>query len=501
MTSSLPKLRRLPVLLATALLAACASTGGLQPASEPRPIDDHTVTRSLSGAPLSPAAFPAQDWWRSLGDPQLDALVAEALQGSPSLAAADARVRKAQAQAGLANAARKPTVSATGQYVGAQLPSGLAGDEIGGQLMHNAVLMLNFDVPLDVWGGKRADYLAALGQAHAGEVEAQAARLSLAANVARSYVALAQAFDSLDVANREQARSERLLGLSRQRVKAGIDSQLSMRNAEVSIATAKAQAEVAQQQIDSLRNTIAALLGQSPDRGLAIERPHLLQVDAPAIPSVLPSELLGHRPDVVAARWRVEAAAQGIKSAKAKFKPSINLSGLVGLAATGFSGLFDNDALLGFGGPAISLPIFDGGQLRQNLASHDADYDLAVAGYDQAVVDGLHQVVDAVQAIRSLDAQSASLDEAHAAAAAAMDLASKRYHAGLANQLDVLAVQKPLLQIEQQIAAVRAQRYAAAIDLDQALGGGLQPAAPQSADSVSVSPSSTQSPSTPATTP
>jgi NodT family efflux transporter outer membrane factor (OMF) lipoprotein len=498
MTSSHPKFHRLPVVLATALLAACASTGGLQPAAEPHPIDDHVLTRSLSGASLSPAEFPAQDWWRSLGDPQLDALIAEALQGSPSLAAADARVRKAQAQAGLADAERKPTVGASGQYVVAQLPSGLAGDEIGGQLIHNAVLMLNFKWPLDVWGGKRADYMAALGQAHASEIEAQAARLTLAANVARTYVALAQAFDGLDVANREQARSEQLLGLSRQRVKAGIDSQLSMRNAEVSIATAKAQAEVAQRQIDGLRNAIAALLGESPDRGLAIERPHLLQAPAPGVPSVLPSELLGHRPDVVAARWRVEAAAQGIKSAKAKFKPSIDLSALVGLAATGFSGLFDNDALLGFGGPAISLPIFDGGRLRQNLASHDADYDLAVAGYDQTVVDGLHEVVDAVQAIRALDAQSASLEQARAAAASAYDLAGKRYRAGLANQLDVLAVQKPLLQVEQQLVAVRAQRYAAAIDLDQALGGGLQPATPPPGDSIG----STSSPSsTPATTP
>ncbi len=501
MTSSPFVLRRLPVLLATAMLAACASTGGLQPAAEPHPIDGHSVTRSLSGASLSPADFPDQDWWRSLGDQQLDTLIAEALQGSPSLAAADARVRKAQAQAGIADAARKPTLGASGQYVVAQLPSDLAGDEIGGELMHNAVLMLNFKWPLDVWGGKRADYLVALGRAHASEIEAQAARLALAANIARSYIALAQAFDSLDIADQERTRSEKLLGLSHQRFKAGIDSQLSLRNAEVSIATAKAQADLARQQIDSARNTISALLGQGPDRGLAIERPRLLQAAPPAIPSVLPSELLGHRPDVVAARWRAEAAAQGIKSAKAKFKPSIDLSALVGLAATGFSGLFDNDALLGFGGPAISLPIFDGGQLRQNLASHDADYDLAVAGYNQTVVDGLHQVVDAVQAIRSLDAQSASLDEAHAAAAAAMDLASRRYRAGLSNQLDVLAVQRPLLQIEQQIAGVRAQRYAAAIDLDQALGGGLQPAAPPLTGSGSASTASTSSHSTSATTP
>ena len=131
--------------------------------------------------------------------------------------------------------------------------------------------------------------------------------------------------------------------------------------------------------------------------------------------------------------------------------------------------------------------------MRQNLASHDADYDLAVAGYDQTVVDGLHQVVDAVQAIRALDAQSASLEQARAAAASAYDLAARRYRAGLANQLDVLAVQKPLLQIEQHLAGVRAQRYAAAIDLDQGLGGGRQPA--PTTDSVSsLSPSSASSP-------
>src|SRR5690606_8889558 len=319
-----PMSRSLPLAAALAGILAvsgCAGTGNLQPAAAPHDPDSLEVARSLAGAPLSPAAFPRADWWRALGDPQLDALVDEALRGTPSLAAADARVRKPQAQAGLADAARKPTVGGSAQYAVAQLPSGLAGDEIGGQLMHNAVLMANLDWPLDVWGGKRADYEAALDQAHASEIEAQAARLALAANVARSYVALAQAFESKDVAGREQARSEDLLKLARQRVDAGLDNRMSLRNAEAAIATAKAQAEGAQQQIDTLRNAIAALLGQGPDRGLAIERPQLLQAPAPALPSTLPSELLGHRPDVVAARWRVEAAGQGIKSAKAKFKP------------------------------------------------------------------------------------------------------------------------------------------------------------------------------------
>src|SRR5690606_23022101 len=177
----------------------------------------HAVARSVAGAPLSEAGFPAQDWWRAFGDPQLDALVAEALDGSPSLVAADARLRKARAQAGLAEAARKPSVGASAQYAVAQLPESLAGDETGGELMHNAVLMLNFDWPLRVSGGRRAACGAALGQARASEVDAQAARLALAANGSRAYIALAPAFESKDLARREQERSARLLQLSRQR--------------------------------------------------------------------------------------------------------------------------------------------------------------------------------------------------------------------------------------------------------------------------------------------
>jgi NodT family efflux transporter outer membrane factor (OMF) lipoprotein len=200
---------------------------------------------------------------------------------------------------------------------------------------------------------------------------------------------------------------------------------------------------------------------------------------------VLPSELLGHRADVVAARWRVQAASRGIDAAKATFKPSVNLNAIVGLASAGLSDLFSSDALLGFGGPAISLPIFDGGGLRSQLAKSDADYDLAVAAYNQALVDALHEVADALQALRSLDAQLASSAQARDAAQTAWQLASDRYHAGLGTQLDVLVAQRPLLQFDQQHAALHAQRLQAAVDLDHALGGGLalQPPPPDNPDS------------------
>jgi NodT family efflux transporter outer membrane factor (OMF) lipoprotein len=463
-------------LLATLMLVGCASTHGLAPTLHPLDPDRLESTHTLAG--FSDAAFPTQAWWTAFGDPQLDTLITEALAGTPGLDAADARARQAQAQAGLADAARQPSLGASAQETGVQLPQTLAPAPIGGKLQMSTILMLNFKWEPDLWGGKRAKYEAAVGQARAAEVDAQAARLTLSSNIATAYVALAQAYDALDVAKREQTRTSRLSDLSRQRVKAGIDNQLQLRQAESGIAAAQQQAQAAQQRIDALQNALAALLGKGPDRGLAISRPHLAQGASPTVPNVLPSELLGHRADVVAARWRVEAASRGIAASKATFKPSINLNAIVGLASTGLSDLFSSDALLGFGGPAISLPIFDGGGLRSQLARSDADYDVAVAAYNQTLVDALHDVADAVQSARSLDAQIASTTQARDAAQAAWQLASARYHAGLGNQLDVLAAQQPLLQFDQMLAALRAQRLTAAIDLDRALGGGLSPNAP-----------------------
>jgi NodT family efflux transporter outer membrane factor (OMF) lipoprotein len=479
-----PRLRFAPLLLATVVAAGCASTHGLAPESRLTDAGALPASRSLAPYALSDAAFPTQDWWNALGDPQLDALIREALQGSPSLAAADARVRQAQAQAGLADAARKPTVGFGAQYSGSQLPETVAPPPIGGSYLGVEVLTLDFKYSPDLWGGKRAQYEAAVGSARAAEVEAQAARLTLSSNVARTYVALAQAYDAFDVAGREQGRSSHLFDLGSQRVKAGLDNQLQLRQSESLIASAKQQQQAAQQQIDALRNALAALLGKGPDRGLDIARPKLLTAPSPAVPSVLSSELLGHRADVVAARWRVESASRSIDASKAAFKPSINLTALVGLASAGLSDLFTSDAALGLGGPALSLPIFDGGRLRSGLAKSDADYDLAVATYNQTLVGALHEVTDAVQAARSLDAQIVSAKQARDAAQAALSIADARYRAGLGTQLDVLSAQRPLLQLDQQLAGLQAQRYAATIDLDRALGGGLVLEAPAPADAA-----------------
>lgn len=492
MLSPLPRARRwtaaaLPMAMFAALAAGCASTHGLSPAGTPTDADALSARQSLGDAVTDQAVFPRQDWWSALGDPQLDALIDEALRGAPSLDVADARVRQAQAQAGLADAARKPSLSASAQYAGLRVPETLAPPPLGGDYTGVGIVGLNFRHSFDLWGGHRAKWEAAVGQARAAEVDAQAARLTLSVQIATAYVGLAQAFDAQEVANAEHDRAQRLLTLGQQRVAAGLDNQMQVRVAESAVATAKQQQEAASRQIEAQRHALAALLGQGPDRGLSIARPALLKAPAPAVPSVMSSELLGHRPDVVAARWRVDAARHGIKASKAEFYPTINLSAMVGLAAGNLADLFSSDALLLQGGPAISLPIFDGGRLRSQLARSDADYDLAVAQYNGSLSTALREVADAVSSARSLDLQIADVTAAREAAQQAWMLAGNRYRAGLGTQLDVLAAQRPLLQADQHLAALRAQRALAAIELNRALGGGL-PLTPPSNDTTASAP-------------
>ena len=175
------------------------------------------------------------------------------------------------------------------------------------------------------------------------------------------------------------------------------------------------------------------------------------------LPGVLPSELLGRRPDIVAARWRVEAADKQIKVAKTKFYPSFNLTALAGVVAPNVGDLLKSSSTFAYIGPALSLPIFEGGKLRANLANTDAQYDLAVANYNQTVLDALRDVADRVNAVRSLAQQAQSQQQAVDTARAAFDLAQQRYRAGIGSYLDVLTAQSTLLQSQQQPACSRSR--------------------------------------------
>lgn len=468
---------RLPSMVAVCamslLLAACASTGGLEPEAHVLKPGSLAAGRSLAGTRLSAAAWPKSEWWRSLGDPQLDTLISEALKHNPDMAIAAARVRMAEANARLVDADRKPTVTGSAGFAGAHLPGTVLPPPIGGSFGWSKDAYLNFHWDLDLWGGKRAAWEAAVDTAHASVVDARAARLMLSVSVARSYAALGYAFRQQALANEELKRAGDARKLTKQRVDAGIDSALQIKRADAEVATARQQLAAAARQVDAARVALSVLLGQGPDRGLDITRPQRLTLAELAVPPDLPADLLGRRPDLVAARWRVEAAERGIKAAKTRFLPDISLGALAGLVAEGGTTLFQLPARFYEFGPALSLPIFDGGRLRANLATRDAQYDLAVSTYNKTLIAAINQVADNLHGLHSLALQIKAQKQALDAARDAWKLSEQRYKAGVGSFLEALGVRQQLLQAEQTAAALHARQVDLAIQLIQSLGGGF----------------------------
>jgi len=457
-------------------LAGCVSSGGLHPQGSL--IDAITLKsdRSLSNVQVSPAAWPNQDWWTGLGDPQLSALIDEALKDNPNLAVADARARQAQAQAGAADAERGPTVDAGANVVGQRLPLTAAPPALGGgHFTWFKDARVGFSWGLDLWGGKRAAWEAALGQQRAYEVETQAARITLSTNVARAYTQLSYAYAQLDVAKAEHERATTARQLTQQRVTAGVDNQLQLKQSDTEVANADQQLAAAHRAIDAARSSLSVLLGKGPDRGLDITRPQQLEPAALAAPADLSTELLGHRADLVAARWRVESAGKEIKVAKTQFMPNVSISAMAGVAAFGSINPLQLPARFYTFGPSLSLPIFDGGRLRSNLSGKNAQYDEAVAQYNQTLVRAVNEVADDYDAVQSAQEQVAAQQRALDAATQAWQLAEQRYKAGVGSYLEALIVRQQLLLAQQRMAALKSQQVDLSVQLIQALGGGFRP--------------------------
>ena len=466
-------LLRTASLLLALLVAGCASTGGLAPESSLTGANDLASRRSLAAQPVSPDAWPDAAWWKSFGDSNLDALIDEALAGSPTLKVAAARTRKAVASAESAKASLYPQVNADFAATRERFPAhGSVPPPAAASWNTQYQLQATLGWELDFWGKNRAAYESALGQAKATEIDAAAARLALAVSVAQAYVQLQRDYAQRDVASATLARRERIYALTRDRNAAGIDSRLELKQAESALPAAREEIEQIDESIALTRNQLAALLGQGPDRGLAIPRPAAQAIGRVALPTVIPAELIGRRPDIAARRARVQAASKDIDVAKAEFYPNVNLAAFIGLQSLGASGFLSAASrMIGFG-PAVSLPIFDAGRLRANLAGRDADYDIAVEKYNQALADGLRDVVDQLASIRSVEAQRAQQVQALAMAQEAYDLALLRYREGIGNYLQVLSVEQPLLAQQSLDVDLHSRELALSIQLIRALGGG-----------------------------
>ncbi|WP_260435914.1 efflux transporter outer membrane subunit [Burkholderia sp. Bp9143] len=465
-------------MLAAILLAACASSSGLRTRAEAIDPQNLEVAHSLSSVSFSTAAWPTDAWWTDLGDDQLNRFIRDGLQGQPSLHVAEARVRAAQAVSGIVEAALYPQINASATSARLRFSEkGTVPPPIAGtwQTVNDATLGVSYE--FDFWGKNRAAMEAALDHAHATEVDLQAARLVLTTTLTRTYLRLDAAYDLRDLAESTLKQREQTLALTRRRVAAQIDSELELTQAEAALPAARERIVSLNESIALLDNQLAALQGKGPDAGLVIQRPHLAKIGIVQLPTDLPVELIGRRPDVVAGRWRVEAARRDIKVARAQFYPNISLNAFVGLQRLGFDDFLSAGSRVIGIGPAVSLPIFDGGRRRGNLALKQAVYDESVETYNATLIDALHDVVDQLVSLRWLEAQETEQNQALQLAQHAYDLAIRQYRNGVANYLQVLIAESQVLLQKRLVIESRARDRELRLNLIRALGGGYVPTA------------------------
>jgi NodT family efflux transporter outer membrane factor (OMF) lipoprotein len=459
---------RLSAVLAAAVLAGCASFSGIDSQSTLRTAQDVGVPQADATAveQLSP------QWWKDFGDPQLDKLVDQALQGSPNLRIAQARLERAQSVRELARSATLPQVQGSVEATRERFSANnIYPPPLGGSTQDLGTVRLGGSWELDFFGKNRQALEAALGASRAAQADVDAARVLLAGNVARSYFQLARLQDQLHVAERTLAQREESLKLVRDRVNAGLDTTLEERQSQAAIPETRQQMEALQEQVQLTRNALAALVGQSD---LQLEPRSLAQAKPLAVPATVPADLLGRRADIAAARWRVEAATHDIASAKANFYPNVNLTAFIGLSSIGFNQLLKAGSEEWGVGPALHLPIFDAGRLRANLRGRTADLDVAVESYNGALLDAVRDVADQLASSQSITRQQAQQREAQAAAESAYEIATQRYKAGLGTYLNVLTAETAVLNQRRLAVDLAGRALDTQVQLARALGGGFQ---------------------------
>ncbi|WP_374673324.1 efflux transporter outer membrane subunit [Ideonella sp.] len=468
------------------LLGGCASPG--EPLTRAQPRDARSLGLDGPGEPAGEGALAATPWWTAWGDAQLASLVERALQAQPSLLAAQARALRAEALArqteGAGQAQARLSVEASRQRYTAQ---GLVPPPLAGSVLNSGTVQAGVAWGPDWYGAQAAALAAARGQASAARADAALAAQGLAAQVARGYVALARVLAQREVAARALAQREQMWVLTRQRVAAGLDTQVERVQSQASLPDMRAQIEALDEQAALGRHQLAVLSGQAP-AALDGLHPSLDALDLPGLPARLGADLLARRADVQAARWRVEAAGQEVALARTRFYPDVNLSAFIGLNAIGLDHVFEAASRQAGVTPALHLPLFEGGQLRAQLRGREAELNAAVAQYDGTVLTAVREAADALVSLQSLARQRDEQARALAGAEQAHALAAQRHRAGLGSYLVVLNAETQWLAQRRQAVDLRARELDAGVALALSLGGGWAVVPPTNTARTDASP-------------
>lgn len=447
------------------LLNSCLYYGDIQSHSKPNSI-------FTSKEHYDTPHFTETTWWEGFDDPQLNQLISIALQDSPTIQMAENRIRSAKNLAASIGTSLWPSIDLSGFLEREQFAKfGLVPPPFNGKTFTIGELGLSTNYEFDFWGKNRAALAASLREENALEAERAEARLVLSAAVASNYIQLLNTIQQRKLAKENWKKSNEIKLIVFDRAKNGIESDVPLKSALSNEQLTRLSLEQFKEAERLARNQLAILLGKNPFTTDIMTQPFMYRDHHVKMPSFISANQLAKRPDVCAAKWRVEAAAESIHVAKARFFPNINLNLLFSYQSIQLSNLFtaqnQNKAITG----AIDLPLFDAGLRRANLGIKYAEYDLAVNTYDQTILTALKEIADQETILNSLNAQLSAQNKAVKATADNYRLLQSRFKHGIVDYLQVLEIEQLLIQQQSTKVNLQARYMQATIGLLKALGG------------------------------
>lgn len=419
-----------------------------------------------AGVAVLPQADDLARWWERFGDPQLSALVAQALQAHPSALSAQAALRQARAQARVQAAGMLPDVSLSGSA---------QRSRSGGQTGNSFQVGLDAGWEPDLFGRLDAGVQASQADARAAQASLEQVHVSLSAEVALQYISLRSLQQRLAIAQRNLETQQQTLQITDWRVQAGLATSLVAEQARAAAEQTAAQVPQLQASLAQARHALAVLIGQAPAAlDAALAAPQAVPQPSQALALDIPADTLRQRPDVRVAQERVQAALARVSQADAARYPSLRLSGSLGLRALTLGAMGDSASLVHSLLGSVAVPLFDGGATQAQVQVQQAALEQARQAYQLAVLTALKEVEDALVALQGEAARLAHLQQAAQAAGNAALLAQQRYASGLIDFASVLETQRTQLATQDALATSQANLGSNHVRLFKALGGGWQ---------------------------
>jgi len=420
---------------------------------------------------LAAQANPIEDaWWKAFGDAQLDQLVELGLKHSPSLDTSGARIVAAQAMLETERAAFIPQVSVGGQVDRQQLSQNYIF--VPGMPIYTGYGLANASLnwSLDIWGKQKKYFDAAKNQVLVAQANYKASELLLSTTIVRVYFDYDHMIQAQSLYSRELEIRKNLLRIAIERQRAGLSDTIAVNQRKVELESAQANVNQANLSVRMMQHQLAALVQEGPSWGESLKAPSI-QATKLSLPEVIPSDLLERRPDLQALLSQIDVAKLQLDGAKLEYLPDINLAGFIGVQSFGLSQMFSSRSQQFSIGPAINLPIFDGGLIDANITGKEANRNQAIASYQEQLVQALREVADGIGSVKSTQANYQSFANAELTAKRNFEITRSRSEVGIASKETTLTVEQAYLMQGQNFADAKTKMLTANVVLVQALGG------------------------------